>query len=156
MMDLAVLDATRRTRLVAPPFEVDGNGPFVALEDLQLVREILAPLAPRDRVMGLPVDVVAFVDTRRRRPWPAAVGTTHLPLTSGTPLKHLATRLCLPVLGTNVRSVVGFGAWRLFVDGLLFGAHVRVTPHSLGGTQNHQCEYATDRIQASATSQTER
>ena len=154
-MYLAVLDATRRTRLVAPPFEVDGNGPFVALEDLEPVREILAALAPRDRVMGLSVDVVTLVDTRRRRRWPPAVGATHLPLTSGTPLKHLATRLCLPVLGTNVRSVVGFGAWRLFVDGLLFGTHVRETPHPLGGTQNTG-EYATDSTQASATSQTER
>ncbi|KZX46721.1 hypothetical protein AV929_19740 [Haloarcula sp. K1] len=39
-----------------------------------------------------------------------AVGTTHLSLTSGTPLKHLATRLCLSVLGTNVWLVAGFGA----------------------------------------------
>jgi hypothetical protein len=65
-----------------------------------------------------------------------AVGTTHLSLTPWTTLKHLATRLCLPVLGTNIWSVVGFGAWRLFVDGLLFGAHVRETPHPPGDTKS--------------------
>ena len=58
--------ATRRTRLVAPPFGVDGNGPFVALEDLEPVREILAALAPRNRVGSHPIDVVTLVDTRRR------------------------------------------------------------------------------------------
>jgi len=34
MMYLAVLDTTRRTRLIAPPVGVDGDGRSVALEDL--------------------------------------------------------------------------------------------------------------------------
>jgi len=55
--------------------------------------------------------------------------------TTGTPRKNLATRLCSLVLGTNVWLVAGFGAWRLFVNGLLFGAHVREPPHPPGGTK---------------------
>jgi len=77
--------------------------------------------------------MVAFIDTCRRRLWPTAVGTTHLPATPATALKDLATGLCLSMLGTNVWLVIGFGIiGLLFVDGLLVSAHDRETPHPSG------------------------
>jgi hypothetical protein len=50
MMYLAALDATGRTGSVPPPFGIDHSGRPTALENLQLVSEILAALAPRNRV----------------------------------------------------------------------------------------------------------
>ncbi len=40
------------------------------------------------------------------------------------------------MLGTNIWSVVGFGAWKLFIDGLLFGAHIQKRLSPARGTQN--------------------
>ena len=108
------------------------SGWLTTFEGLPLVGKILAALPPRNRVESLPVDMVAFLYTCRRRLWLTAVGTTHLPVTSVTALKNLAAFLCLSMLGTNVWLVVGFGICRLFVDGLLVSAHDRETPHPSG------------------------
>jgi hypothetical protein len=48
------------------------------------------------------------------------------------------------MLGTNVWSVVSVIGWRLFVDGLLFGAHVQERLSPARGAQNWQHEQATE------------
>jgi hypothetical protein len=54
----------------------------------------------------------------------------------GPALKDVATGLCLSMLGTNSWVLVGFALWRLFVDGLLFGAHIQERLSPVRGSQN--------------------